>query len=106
MFVYGDAVIYGNTRLSGRLVIQGNANISSNDCIFYSSASGNFLGRKITGTLSVYKTSTGSLEVSFDEDVMSVYDFLNMSRRIFNERTHKEHELLIEVAKSRILYKD
>ena len=96
--VSGNADVYGDAQVSGNAWVSGNAQVYSNASIFWASK----VGRE-NGTLTVYMTKDGSLEVTCGCFRGSVDEFLAKSETEHDDRTHLEYRLLIEVAHSRIL---
>ncbi|WKS98767.1 polymer-forming cytoskeletal protein [Gallibacterium salpingitidis] len=113
--VYGDARVSGNASVSGNALVYGNARVSG-DAWVYGDAmvSGNALVRKKSdlvwfsnvgtenGTLTVYKAKDGSLLATRGCFSGSVEDFLKKSTEVHDEKTKREYQLLIEVARSRL----
>ena len=89
--VYGDAQVYGDARVYGDAWVYGDG------LIFWASQVGTE-----NGTLTVYATKTGDLEVTRGCFRGTVNDFLAESELKHDEDTHHEYRLLIEVAYSRI----
>ena len=54
------------------------------------------------GTLTVFNSKDGTLTVTRGCFIGSCDEFLEKSKRVHDEKTHREYSLLIEVAKSRI----
>ena len=120
-WVYGDARVYGNAQVYGNAGVYGNARVSGNAWVYgdarvYGDAgvSGNarvygdgliFWASKVgseNGTLTVYHTNSGELEVTRGCFRGSVDEFLLASESKHDDDTHIEYRLLIEVAVSRI----
>ena len=88
-WVYGDAQVYGNAWVSG------------DSSLFWASKVGTE-----NGTLTVFNSQDGTLTVTRGCFIGSVDDFLDKSKRVHDEKTHREYCLLVEVAKSRIVCLD
>ena len=93
--VYGDARVYGNAWVSGNALVYGDSSL------FWASKVGSE-----NGTLTVFNSQDGTLTVTRGCFIGSVDDFLDKSKRVHDEKTHREYCLLIEVAKSRIVCLD
>ena len=89
--LFGDALVYGNARVSG------DAWVYDNGLIFWASRVGSE-----NGTLTVYNTKSHGLEVTRGCFRGSVEEFLAASKAKHDDVTHHEYRLLIEVATSRI----
>lgn len=85
-WVYGDAWVYGNARVC-----------SKKDLVWFSNVGTEY------GTLTVFKTKEGKLFASRGCFKGTVDEFLAKSAKVHNERIKREYQLLIEVAKSRLL---
>jgi len=85
-WVYGDARVSGDTRVSG-----------NDDLVWFSN-----VGTE-QGTLTVYKSKDDSLLATRGCFSRTVDEFLAKSAKVHNERVKREYQLLIEVAKSRLL---
>ncbi len=85
------AQVYGNAWVSG------NARVSGNNALFWASKVGSE-----NGTLTVFNSKDGTLTVTRGCFIGSCDEFLEKSKRVHDEKTHREYSLLIEVAKSRI----
>lgn len=101
--VYGDARVSGNASVSGNAWVYGNARVSGNawvrkksDLVWFSN-----VGTE-NGTLTVYKAKDGSLLATRGCFSGSVEDFLKKSTEVHDEKTKREYQLLIEVARSRL----
>ena len=88
-WVYGDALVYGNALVYG------------DSSLFWASKVGTE-----NGTLTVFNSQDGTLTVTRGCFIGSVDDFLDKSKRVHDEKTHREYCLLVEVAKSRIVCLD
>ena len=102
--VYGDAHVSNDARVCGDARVYGNACVSSNalvfgdeDLVWFSN-----VGTE-QGTLTVYKSKDGSLLATRGCFSGTVDEFLAKSAEVHNERIKREYQLLIEVAKSRLL---
>ena len=103
-WVYGDAWVYGNARVYGNAWVYGDALVSDNarvcskkDLVWFSNVGTEY------GTLTVFKTKEGKLFASRGCFKGTVDEFLAKSAKVHNERVKREYQLLIEVAKSRLL---
>ena len=126
-WVYGDAQVYGNARVSGNAQVSGDAWVSGNARVSGNAqVSGNawvygdaqvygdawvygdaalFWASKVgteNGTLTVFNSKDGTLTVTRGCFIGPCDDFIAKSKRVHDEKTHREYCLLIEVAKSRI----
>ena len=125
-WVYGDARVYGNAQVSGNAQVYGDARVYgyawvydyarvSGDARVYGDArvSGNarVLNRHSVVWFSNVGTENGTLTVYCGKYGMiatrgcftgSVEEFLNKSSEVHDEKTKREYELLIEVARSRL----
>ena len=95
--VYGNAWVYGDARVYGDAGVSGNARVYGDGLIFWASKVGSE-----NGTLTVYHTNSGELEVTRGCFRGSVDEFLLASESKHDDDTHIEYRLLIEVAVSRI----
>ena len=102
--VYGDAWVYGNGRVSDNAQVYGDALVSDNarvcskkDLVWFSNVGTEY------GTLTVFKTKEGKLFASRGCFKGTVDEFLAKSAKVHDERIKREYQLLIEVAKSRLL---
>ena len=96
--VYGDAWVYGNARVYGNAWVSDNARVcSKKDLVWFSNVGTEY------GTLTVFKTKEGKLFASRGCFKGTVDEFLAKSAKVHNERVKREYQLLIEVAKSRLL---
>ena len=91
-WVSGNARVYGNARVSGDALVSGN-----DDLVWFSN-----VGTE-QGTLTVYKSKDDSLLATRGCFSGTVDEFLAKSAKVHNERVKREYQLLIEVAKSRLL---
>ena len=96
--VYGDARVYGNAWVSDNAWVSGNARVFGDDDLVLFSKVGTE-----QGTLTVYKSKDGSLLATRGCFSGTVDEFLAKSAEVHNERIQREYQLLIEVAKSRLL---
>lgn len=94
--VYGNAWVYGNARVYGNAQVSGNARVSGNNAIVWFSNFGTE-----NGTLTVYCGKNG-LIATRGCFTGSVEEFLAKSAEVHDEKTKREYELLIEVARSRL----
>lgn len=109
-WVYGDARVYGNAlvsdnarvygdaRVFGDALVSGNARVFGDDDLVWFSKVGTE-----QGTLTVYKSKDGSLLATRGCFSGTLDEFLAKSAEVHNERIQREYQLLIEVAKSRLL---
>ena len=95
-WVYGNAQVSGNARVSGDAQVSGNAWVSGNNAIVWFSNFGTE-----NGTLTVYCGKNG-LIATRGCFTGSVEEFLAKSAEVHDEKTKREYELLIEVARSRL----
>lgn len=96
-WVYGNARVFGNAEVYGDAEVFGNACVSQCQDLFTAS----YVGTE-NGTLTVYKGKEGLL-VTRGCFLGTVDEFLAKSAKVHDEKTKREYQLLIEVAKSRIL---
>ncbi|OOF58294.1 hypothetical protein [Rodentibacter genomosp. 2] len=102
-WVSGNARVYGNARVSGNAEVYGNAEVRS--CAIISERKMIFWASNVgpeNGTLTVFNGKDG-LIVTRGCFTGTVDEFLAKSAEVHDEKTKREYELLIEVAKSRIL---
>ncbi|MEH8038858.1 hypothetical protein P9109_10855, partial [Gallibacterium anatis] len=83
--VYGNAKVCGNAEVSER-----------SDIVWFSNVGTEY------GTLTVFKTKQGVLWATIGCFSGSVEEFLKKSAEVHDEKTKREYQLLIEVAKSRL----
>ena len=105
--VYGNAKVSGNAWVSGNALVYGNAKVYGNALVYGDSSL--FWASKVgteNGTLTVFNSQDGTLTVTRGRFIGSVDDFLDKSKRVHDEKTHREYCLLVEVAKSRIVCLD
>lgn len=113
-WVYGDAQVYGDAWVSGNAQVYGNARVYG-DAQVYGNAqvSGNaqVLNRHSVVWFSNVGTENGTLTVYCGKNGLiatrgcftgSVEEFLDRSAKVHDEKTKREYELLIEVARSRL----
>ena len=94
----GNAWVYGNARVYGNAWVSDNARVcSKKDLVWFSNVGTEY------GTLTVFKTKEGKLFASRGCFKGTVDEFLAKSAKVHNERVKREYQLLIEVAKSRLL---
>jgi carbonic anhydrase/acetyltransferase-like protein (isoleucine patch superfamily) len=98
--VYGNARVYGDARVYGNARVYGDARVYGNASLFWASKVGTE-----NGTLTVFNSKDGTLTVTRGCFIGSCDAFLAKSKRVHDEKTHREYSLLIEVAKSRIVCK-
>ena len=100
--VYGYAQVYGDAQVSGDALVYGDARvrsyavISERKMIFWASNVGSE-----NGTLTVFNGKDG-LIVTRGCFTGTVDEFLAKSAEVHDDKTKREYQLLIEVAKSRI----
>lgn len=113
--VYDDAEVYGNARVCGKARVFGNARVCGTALVCRSDFicknafiskesdvfSASYVGRE-NGVLTVYKTEN-ELYATRGCFVGPVEEFLQQSAKVHDEKTHREYQLLIEVARSRLL---
>ena len=106
--VYSDARVYGHARVSGYATVYGYAWVSG-DAQVYDDA--RLSGDNAVVWFSNVGTENGTLTVYCGKDGLmatrgcftgSVEEFLAKSARVHDEKTKREYELLIEVARSRL----
>lgn len=95
--VYDSAEVYGNAEVWGSAKVRSFAVLSERKMIFWASNVGTE-----NGTLTVYNGKDGLL-VTRGCFTGTVEEFLAKSDEVHDEKTKREYQLLIEVAKSRIL---
>lgn len=119
-WVYGNAWVYDNARVLGNALVCGNAWVSGNAWVYGNArvsgdarVSGNarVLNRHSVVWFSNVGTENGTLTVYCGKDGLiatrgcftgSVEEFLAKSAEVHDEKTKREYELLIEVARSRL----
>ena len=89
------------SQVSGNAWVSGDARVYSDSSLFWASKVGTE-----NGTLTVFNSQDGTLTVTRGCFIGSVDDFLDKSKRVHDEKTHREYCLLVEVAKSRIVCLD
>ncbi|MEG9481277.1 hypothetical protein V6W59_03145 [Mannheimia sp. HC-2023] len=95
--MYDEARVFGNAWVLGNAWVGSYAVISERKMIFWASNVGTE-----NGTLTVFNGKDG-LIVTRGCFVGTVEEFLEKSAKVHDEKTKREYQLLIEVAKSRIL---
>ena len=95
-WVSGDAWVYGDAQVSGDARVSGNARVLNRHSVVWFSN----VGTK-NGTLTVYCGKNG-LIATRGCFTGSVEEFLAKSAEVHDEKTKREYELLIEVARSRL----
>lgn len=95
-WVYGNAQVYVNAQVSGDARVSGNARVLNRHSVVWFSN----VGIK-NGTLTVYCGKNG-LIATRGCFTGSVEEFLTKSAEVHDEKTKREYELLIEVARSRL----
>ena len=100
--VYGYAQVYDNAQVSGNAQVYGDARVSGNARV---------LNRRSVVWFSNVGTENGTLTVYCGKNGLiatrgcftgSVEEFLAKSAEVHDEKTKREYELLIEVARSRL----
>jgi len=101
-WVSGNARVYGNAQVSGYARVYGNARVSGDAWVLnrHSVVWFSNVGTE-NGTLTVYCGKNG-LIATRGCFTGSVEDFLAKSAKVHDEKTKREYELLIEVARSRL----
>ena len=92
----GDAWVSGDARVSGNARVSGDARVLNRHSVVWFSNVGTE-----NGTLTVYCGKNG-LIATRGCFTGSVEDFLAKSAKVHDEKTKREYELLIEVARSRL----
>ena len=118
--VYGNACVYGDAWVYGNACVSGDARVSGDACVYgdaqvYGNAqvAGNaqVLNRHSVVWFSNVGTENGTLTVYCGKNGLiatrgcltgSVEEFLDKSAKVHDEKTKREYELLIEVARSRL----
>ena len=95
-WVTGNARVYGNAQVYGDAWVSGDAWVLNRHSVVWFSNVGTE-----NGTLTVYCGKNG-LIATRGCFTGSVEEFLIKSARVHNEKTRREYELLIEVARSRL----
>ena len=95
-WVYGDAWVHGNARVYCDAWVRSYAVISERKMIFWATNVGSE-----NGTLTVFNGKDG-LIVTRGCFTGTVDEFLAKSAEVHDDKTKREYQLLIEVAKSRI----
>ena len=113
-WVYGNACVSGDARISDDAWVYGNARVSGNACVSGDAqVAGNaqVLNRHSVVWFSNVGTENGTLTVYCGKNGLiatrgcltgSVEEFLDKSAKVHDEKTKREYELLIEVARSRL----
>ena len=86
--------------VSGDAWVSGDAQVYGNNSLFWASKVGTE-----NGTLTVFNSKGGTLTAVRGCFIGSCEEFLAKSKRVHDEKTHREYCLLIEVAKSRVICK-
>jgi len=94
--VYGSAQVYGSARVYGDAWVYGSARVYGNNAVVWFSNVGTE-----NGTLTVYCGKYGMIATR-GCFTGSVEEFLAKSAEVHDEKTKREYELLIEVARSRL----
>lgn len=107
MIFGGDTKIYGNAEISGSADIYGDASVGGNamissekDIVWFSNVG------SANGVLTVFKGKDGDLIATRGCFCGTIAEFLDKSSQVHDEKTQKEYQLLIEMAKLRILGDD
>ena len=107
-WIYDDAQVYGDARVSGNAWVCGSAWVSGNARV---SDDARVYGNNAVVWFSNVGTENGTLTVYCGKDGLiatrgcftgSVEEFLTKSAEVHDEKTKREYELLIEVARSRL----
>lgn len=107
-WVYGDAWVYDNARVSGNAQVSGDAQVCGDARV---SGNARVLNRHSVVWFSNVGTKNGTLTVYCGKNGLiatrgcftgSVEEFLAKSAKVHDEKTKREYELLIEVARSRL----
>ena len=107
-WVYGYAQVSGNARVSGNAWVYGDARVSGNAWVY---GDARVLNRHSVVWFSNVGTQNGTLTVYCGKNGLiatrgcftgSVEEFLDKSAKVHDEKTKREYELLIEVARSRL----
>ena len=113
-WVSGDARVSGNARVSGDAWVSGNAQVSGDARVSGNARVSGYarvLNRHSVVWFSNVGTENGTLTVYCGKNGLiatrgcftgSVEDFLAKSAKVHDEKTKREYELLIEVARSRL----
>lgn len=94
--VYGGALVYGDALVYGNALVSDNALVSNRHSVVWFSNVGTE-----NGTLTVYCGKNG-LIATRGCFIGSVEEFLAKPAKVHGEKTKREYELLIEVARSRL----
>lgn len=95
-WVYGNACVSGDAQVYGNAQVAGNAQVLNRHSVVWFSNVGTE-----NGTLTVYCGKNG-LIATRGCLTGSVEEFLDKSAKVHDEKTKREYELLIEVARSRL----
>ena len=95
-WVSGNAQVYGDARVYGNALVSDNAQVSNRHSVVWFSNVGTE-----NGTLTVYCGKNG-LIATRGCFIGSVEEFLAKPAKVHGEKTKREYELLIEVARSRL----
>ena len=113
-WVYGNAWVSGNARVSGNAHVSDDAQVSGNAWVYgnaWVSGNARVLNRHSVVWFSNVGTENGTLTVYCGKNGLiatrgcftgSVEEFLTKSSEVHDEKTKREYELLIEVARSRL----
>lgn len=103
-WVYGDAQVSGDARVHGDAVVNGSSAVrgdadiaTTSDIVWLANVGTEY------DTITIYKGKDGNLKVAIDCFTGTVEEFLKKSARTVRGKTHREYQLLIELAKSIIL---
>ena len=96
--VYGNAWVCGNAKVCGDAEVYGNAKVCGNaDLVWFSNIGSEY------GTLTVFKSKNeGEILVTRGCFLGTVEQFLEKSKKVHDDKTRIEYELLIKVAQSRL----
>lgn len=96
--VYDDAEIFGRTYIHSSESIGKTARVATrDDCFNVTNV------RPISTPLTIYKGATELIVVLHGIYTGAIEEFLTHSKTNYEQKTYREHTLLVEVAKSRIL---
>ena len=94
----GNAWVYGNAQVHGDARVYGDARVESDKSIFWATKVGND-----NATLTAFKNKDGQITLVRGCFIGSIDEFKAASAKKHDARTMREYELLIDVARSRIL---
>ena len=102
--VYGNAEVWGNAKVGGNAEVYGDARVCGDarvwgdaDLVWFSNIGSEY------GTLTVFKSKNeGEILVTRGCFLGTVEQFLEKSKKVHDDKTRIEYELLIKVAQSRL----